>query len=411
VVGTSIAFELARRDFDVVVLERDETVGGGASPGSAGYICPSHSAPLASPGALLEGMRWLFKSGSPLRIKPRSGIGPWLARFVASCTSARAHRGTAVLRSLAVESLELHAALAAGGVETRFERRGILNVYETQPGFALGVAEADRARDAGLAVEALDADAARRLEPAIRPDVAGAVFYANEAHCDPAQYSQALADAARLQGAEIKTGIEVIGLRTSGTTVTHAATTSGDVGADAFVLAAGVWTSDVARAIGLRLRLEGGKGYHVDYARTDAQPERPVFLQEARVTATPFADRFRLTGVLELCGRDMSIDHDALEVIERAGRRAFGEDAVRERVGLWRGLRPCLPDGLPAIGRAPAAPNVVVATGHSMLGLTLAPVTGVLVAEILSGSPSRVELDLLRPDRGLTPVLPGFSVQ
>jgi D-amino-acid dehydrogenase len=147
------------------------------------------------------------------------------------------------------------------------------------------------------------------------------------------------------------------------------------------------------------LRLEGGKGYHVDFACGDGQPARPVFLQEARVTATPFADRFRLTGMLELCGRDMSIDDGALEAIETTGRRAFGPEAVGERVAIWRGLRPCLPDGLPAIGRAPAAANVVVATGHSMLGLTLAPVTGVLVGELLSGASPRRELEPLRPDR------------
>ena len=399
VVGTSIALELARRGFEVVVLERDEVVGGGASPGSAGYLCPSHAAPLASPAALREGVEWLFKRGSPLRIKPRMAIVPWLARFVASCTSSRAHRGTDLLRSLAVESLALHAEFARANVDTRFERRGILNLYETGHGLERGLVEAEHAREAGLAVDMLDADAARRAEPAIRTEVAGAVFYADEAHCDPARYSQALADAARMRGAELMTGTEVVGLRSSGSRVTHAETTRGAVGADAFVLAAGVWTADVARAIGLRLRLEGGKGYHLDFARTSGQPAAPVFLQEARVTATPFADRFRLTGMLELCGRDMSIDHRAVETIERAGRRAFGVDAVGERVGVWCGLRPCLPDGLPAIGRAPGAPNVVVATGHSMLGLTLAPVTGVLVGEILSGASPRPELELMRPDR------------
>ena len=399
VVGTSIALELVRRDFRVVVLERDELVGGGASSGSAGYICPSHGAPLASPAALRDGMKWLFKSGSPLRIKPRPAIVPWLARFAASCTRGREQRGTDLLRSLAVESLELHACLARDGVDAGFERRGILNVYETSAGLARGLAEAEHARDAGLAVEVLDAPATRRAEPAITTEIAGAVLYPDEAHCDPARYSQALADAARMHGAEIRTGIEVTGLRTSGSTVTHAESTDGAVEGDAFVLAAGVWTSDVARAIGLRLRLEGGKGYHVDFARTSGQPMVPVFLQEARVTATPLADRLRLTGILELCGRDMRVDDGALEAIERAGRRAFGAAALAERLGVWRGLRPCLPDGLPAIGRAPRAPNVVVATGHSMLGLTLGPVTGVLVREILSDDTPRPELELLRPER------------
>jgi D-amino-acid dehydrogenase len=402
VVGTSIALELARRDFEVVVLERDDAVGGGASPGSAGYICPSHSVPLASPAALRDGMKWLFEKGSPLRITPRAPVVPWLARFVAASTKRRAERGTDLLRTLALESLALHAELASSGVDTKFERRGILNVYETARGLAAGVAEAEHARDAGLPFETLDTGAVRRLEPAIRPDVAGAVFYTEEAHCDPAEYSRAVADAARMLGAEIRTQTEVVGLRRTGSRVTHAETTHGAVEADAFVLAAGVWTSDVARAIGLRLRIEGGKGYHVDFARAEGQPALPVFLQEARVTATPFADRLRLTGVLDLCGRDMSIDNASVTAIEAAGRRAFGAEALGGRVAVWRGLRPCLPDGLPAIGRAPAAGNVVVASGHAMLGLTLGPVTGALVGEILSGAAPRPELALLAPQRYLT---------
>src|SRR3954463_11819221 len=125
VVGTSIALELARRHFEVVVLERNETVGGGASSGSAGYFCPSHGAPLATPVALRDGMKWLFKSGSPLRIKPRPAIVPWLARLAASCTSGPTQRGTELLRSLAVESLDLHASLAQDGIDFGFERRGI----------------------------------------------------------------------------------------------------------------------------------------------------------------------------------------------------------------------------------------------------------------------------------------------
>jgi D-amino-acid dehydrogenase len=404
-VGTSNALEQARRDLDVVLLERDAAVGGGASPGSAGYICPSHSAPLASPAALRDGLKWLFVKGSPLRIAPRPAVLPWLGGFVRSCTRGRAQRGTDLLRSLAVESLALHAELASSGVDTRFEQRGILNVYETAAGLALGRHEAEEAREAGLAVEALDAAGVRRLEPAVRADVAGGILYADEAHCDPAQYSLALAEAAQAHGAELMTGTEVVGLRSSGGRVTQAETTRGAIEADAFVLAAGVWTSDVAGAVGLRLRLEGGKGYHLDYALAEGQPARPVFLQEARVTATPFADRLRLTGMLELCGRDATIDAGALEAIERAGRRAFGPDAVAERLAVWRGLRPCLPDGLPAIGFAPAAANVVVATGHAMLGLTLGPVTGVLVAELLSGAPPRPELALLRPDRRFAPFL------
>ena len=150
VIGTTIALELARRGREVVLLEREAEVGGGASSGNAGYIVPSHATPLASPSAVRHGTAWLFDSNSPLRIRPRPAVVPWLSLFLRASTPRSAQRGTALLRRLALESLELHAALAAGGIPTTFERRGILNVYETDSGFAAGRDEARHHGAAGL---------------------------------------------------------------------------------------------------------------------------------------------------------------------------------------------------------------------------------------------------------------------
>ena len=392
VVGTTIALELATAGIEVTLLERDANVGGGASRGNAGYLCPSHAAPLPSPAALRAGLRWLFLPGSPLTIRPRPAALPWLAQFVAACTPARAERALRYLRPLALQSLDLHASLAARGVATGFERRGILNLYETERGLRSGAVEAEHAARAGMRAAVLDARDVRALEPAIAAPVAGGVFYEDDAQCDPAAYADAVAGAARRAGAEIVTSAEAVRMERRGSRVTRVETTRGDFDADEVVLAAGVWTRDIARTAGLALRLEPAYGYHVDVRPAESQPTVPVFLQEARVTTTSFADRFRVTGMLELSGRAGRVEARRVDAIVRAAARVFGTSAVGEIVEVWRGPRPCCPDGLPAIARAPGLDNVVVATGHSTLGLTLAPLTGVLVRELLLREPPTADL-------------------
>jgi D-amino-acid dehydrogenase len=175
-------------------------------------------------------------------------------------------------------------------------------------------------------------------------------------------------------------------------------TTVGPVGAGTVVVAAGAWTPGVVRELGIFVPVEGGKGYHVDFEAEDGDPKVPVFLQEARVIATPLPGRLRIAGTLELSGLDLGVDRVRLEAILRASHRVLRLRGHRV-IEIWRGLRPCAPDGLPIIGRPPGHDTVVLATGHAMMGLTLAPVTGRLVAEIVSGETPSHDVTALRPDR------------
>lgn len=404
-IGACVALELARRGARPLVLERGAELGWGCSAGNAGVLCPSHAMPLASPAALRQGLRWLLRSDSPLALRPRPGVVPWLARFAAASTPGRAAAGTRTIRTLSTASLELHAALAAEGLDTGFERRGVLNVYETEAGLAAGREEAGRNAAAGLRAEILGPGEARELEPSLGRAIAGAILYADEAHCEPLRFVQAVGAAAVEAGAEVRTRTEAIGLRSGAGGLPVVETTAGDLAGDAVVLAAGAWTPAVARGLGLFLPVEGGKGYHVELEPGSPDPRLPVFLQEARVIATPLPGRIRLAGTLELSGTDLGVDRRRVDAVLASGRRVLPGLADRSTLGIWRGLRPCTPDGLPLVGRAPQSDRIVVATGHAMMGMTLAPVTGQLVAELVAGEQPSHDLAPLRPGR-FRPLVP-----
>jgi D-amino-acid dehydrogenase len=402
-VGVCCAYELARRGAQVTLLEQGEELASGASSGNAGLLCPSHSEPIASPASVRNGVRWMFKPDSPFYLRPRPGVAPWLARFVKASTATRAAEGTRIIRELSVASLELHAGLAAEGLSTGFERRGILNVYETEAGFAGARAHAGAT---GLTVEVLGPDETRKLEPAVGDRNAGGVYYPDEAHCDPLGFVYAVGRAAREAGVNIETAVRVNRLRRSngGLAVD---TSHGTLQARTVVLAAGAWTSHLAGPLGVYLPQEGGKGYHLDLATEPGDPRIPISLGEAHVIATPLPGRLRLSGTLELAGLDTSISRVRIDAIRRAAARVLAIDDERAEVDVWAGLRPCTPDGLPVIGRPYGVEPLVLATGHARKGLSLSPITGRLVAELLAGEPTSFDLGPLSPDR-FRPLLPSW---
>jgi D-amino-acid dehydrogenase len=280
------------------------------------------------------------------------------------------------MRSLAAVSHELHARYATE-LGTGLTPRGTLDVYET--GAALARAPHDPDSQLLSPVEAVE------LEPALSPGIAGAIFHPGELSGDPAAFVTAVAAAAVAAGVDLHSGNEVTSVRAlRGRTV---------------VLAAGAWTRGLARDAGLRVPVEAGKGYHVDYEALAGDPHIPVFVHESRIAVTRLADRLRVTGVLALHGLDLSVDRRRVASVERTAAARIAGLQGRRPLELWAGLRPCSPDGLPIIGRSAAREDVIVATGHGMLGFALAPVTGRLVRQLVTGEQPVVELGQLRPDR------------
>jgi D-amino-acid dehydrogenase len=384
-IGVSAAYELARRGVGTMLLERGD-LGSGCSSGNAGLVCPSHSAPLATPTALAEGVRNLVRRDGAFSIRPRPATLRWLAQFRAACRGDLVERATDAIRSLSVASLELHAELAPLG--TGFERRGTLSVYETDARFAGGRRAAERS---GLEHRILSPAEARRLEPALTGDFAGAVYFPAEAHVDPRRYVDAIAEAAAKAGAEIESGVEVRSLSPVKTSI-------GRLRPRLVVLATGAWTARLARTAGVRVPITGGKGYHVDLARSETDPSIPILLQEARSAVTPLDARLRIAGTLDIAGLDLSLSERRVDAMRDRAARLLG-DGERAVIDVWAGLRPCSPDGLPVIGSPARAPGLILATGHAMKGVSLAPVTARLVADLATGDHPSHDLAPFSPDR------------
>jgi D-amino-acid dehydrogenase len=232
---------------------------------------------------------------------------------------------------------------------------------------------------------------ARALEPALAGTIAGAVFFPDEGHVDPLRYVRALGEAAAKAGADIQTNVEVRSLAPVETSV-------GRLRPKTVVLAAGAWTARLARGLGVSVPVTGGKGYHVDLAPEAGDPRIPMLLQEARSALTPLPERLRIAGTLDVAGLDDRPRAARVEAMRRAAARVLGHDGSAV-LDVWTGLRPCAPDGLPVIGRPAGAPTLVLATGHAMKGVSLAPVTGRLVAELVAGETPSHDLSPFSPDR------------
>jgi len=398
-VGLTAALELAGRGLRPVVFERAGDLLGSCSAGSAGLLSPAHSTPLPTPSAVREGLRHMARRDSPFSIALRPALIPWLLRFMAAARPGKVRAGTAALRGLSLSSLERHERLASDGLDTGLETRGALNVYETEGAFEAGRAEAKDLAVHGIKSEVMTAEQARELEPALSDRIVGGVLYPDEAQCDPERFLSAVADAAAGAGAMIRTRAEVFRLRTNGNRVEALETAQGEVTPDEVVVANGAWTAELSRNVGRPIPIEGGKGYHLDLERASSDPSLPVYMQEARCIATPFEDRLRLSGTLQLTGLDMHLDRVRAMATLEAGVRTLRGISRSRVTEVWRGIRPCAPDGLPVIGRSGGIDNVVFATGHAMKGVHLAPTTASLVADLLTGREPTHDLKPFRPDR------------
>lgn len=392
--------ELARRGAQVTVLERDR-VGHGCSYGNAGWLTPSQAVPLANPAMLLKSFKWMLDPESPLYIQPR--LDPaflrWLIEFLLASRKDKFERGAAALVNLCRVSTDYWEDLAKRtAVPFGFERHGLLAVYEHAASLEAARRSVDLVCQSGVRAERWTADEIREREPAIVGPQVGGYFYPDDGHCEPYPAVKALEEEARALGVQFVEGAEVYRI-SNGAGPRVLTTTRGEIRTGQLVVATGPWSESLGKMLGLRLPVIGAKGYSLVLPRANPHPTRSIYLTERKVAVNPHRDALRIAGTLELVRNDFSINARRVDVIVRGAKGMLNIGEAPEAREVWRGLRPCTPDGMPAIGRARGRGDVWLATGHQMTGLKTAPGTGVLLAQLMSGETPGFDPEPFRADR------------
>ena len=401
VIGLACAYELSRAGVKVVVIDKFDP-GYGCSYGNAGWITPCFAMPLPMPGMLFKSIRWLTDPESPLYIKPELSVSliSWLFRFMCSMTTKQMLSSVDALTAISKQSLDLYKELARTTDKPfSFEQKGLFMVAQSDDGLKYAKSEMELVARSGIPGKLMNEEEARAFEPSLTKRIKGGVFFNEEAHAEPLQVTQTLAHEAQKLGAQILSKTEVIDFQVGANGVTAARTTRGIFQADQFVLATGSWSRMIGQTLRLRVPVLGGKGYAIITDPLAPNPQRPMMLVEKKVAVTPRNGSLRLAGTLELVNQDETFTTRRVEAIVRGAREFMNvPDKIRYHE-IWRGLRPCTPDGVPIIGRTSRYKNLVLATGHQMLGLQSATGTGKLVADLITGRATDVDPFPFRADR------------
>lgn len=394
VIGAACAHYLSRAGWSVTIVDSGQ-FGMGCSHANCGFVCPSHVLPLALPGAIRGALKAMLNPNGPFRIKPRLDLAlwRWLYRFACRCNRddmlAAGHSIQALLNS----SRQLYAELVREErLDCEWQTRGLLFVFRTASAFE-HFAETDKllSEHFNIPAKPFAGEAVTALEPALKPGLAGGWLYENDAHLRPDRLLSSWQSLLTQRGVQIRENCPVHGLTSDVGLASSVNTPQGPFRADAFVFATGAWTPLLNEHLGCRVPIQPGKGYSITMPRPRQCPQVPMVFEEHRVAVTPMETGFRLGSMMEFAGYDTSLNPRRLDMLRDAARVYLHEPLALPTVEEWYGWRPMTPDSIPIIDRSPKYANVWIAAGHNMLGVSMAPATGKLIAALLSGEAAHLD--------------------
>ena len=401
-VGICCAYYLLKSGRKVIILDAKE-IGKGSGSGNAGHIVPSHIIPLAAPGVVTSALKWMLDpTHSPFGMK--FSLNPnyisWLLKFVFSCSEANVQRSIKPLNDLGQLSAKNFAQLIAEEkFDCSYQEKGLLFLYKTEKALHDGQHEGEFMQKHGIPVSVYDKSKMHEVEPAALDDVIGGLHFTGDSHLNPAAFLKLLSDRVRAMGAEMFEHTPVTGFESANGKITKVKTSLEDFEAAQIILAAGALTPSVARDLKLTIPIQPARGYSVTISATKQMPSHALILGERRIAVSPMGDILRFTGRLEMGNYSMEPNPVWIQRIENSAREYLHLDEKLDIKETWAGLRPTTPDGVPIIGRSPNHSNLILATGHAMLGLSLGPGTGQVVAELVNGREPAFSLSPMRLER------------
>lgn len=404
IIGLCSAYFARQNGFEVLVLDENQEGADSCSTGNAGMIVPSHFVPLAAPGMVGMGLKMMFNPRSPFAFKIPPSVDQmlWSLQFMKHANAQHVANCEILLRDMNLKSRSLYEGMADDlGIGYQLVKRGLIMLCKQQATLDAEKHLAERANELGVGATVLDSAGLKALDPTVTMDVAGGVHFHDDCHLTPQEFLKALREKLKENGVHFHFGCRVTAIaeRNDQTEVTCA---SGEkFAADQTVIAGGVWSKDLAKMLNLKMPMMAGKGYSMTVAKPAETPTLCSILVEARVAVTPMQNGVRFGGTMELGEPSKTVNKNRVQGIIESIPQFFPKFSSADFADqpVWFGMRPCSPDGLPYVGRIKSSPKVVMASGHSMMGLSLGPVTGMLVSEVLANSATSLPIQQLDPNR------------
>ena len=403
IIGMCCAYYLNKAGYEVAVIDRGSMTEG-TSYGNAGYICPSHFIPLASPGIVAKGLQWMLSSSSPFYIRPRLDLDliRWGLTFWKRSGKSTMNKNIPHLHNILQLSRTLTSELRNElGDHFQMKEMGCLMLYKSSTTEHHEIEQALEAAALHIETRILSAKEVQAMEPDVRVDVRGGVLYPFDAHVHPGDLMQVLHRHLVSNGVEFHLNTSITGMETAGSKVKRVLTNTGDFACGQLVLAAGSWMPELTKMLGFNLLMQAGKGYSMTFENVNRNLRYPSILVDDRVAMTPLGNDLRMGGTMEISGLDSPLLIKRAEAIFKAARSYFPDLPVQfpQKEKIWFGWRPLSTDGLPYIGRVSHYSNLVLAGGHGMLGISLAAGTGKLIEEIVGGHPTTIPIHAFDTER------------
>jgi D-amino-acid dehydrogenase len=403
IIGLSSAYYLHKAGCQVTILDKGD-IDDNCSFGNAGMIVPSHFVPLAAPGMIEQGIKWMFNSKSPFYVRPslNADLFKWGVKFMKSATAAHVSHSAVPLRDLSILSKALYQDIAKEpGFNFGLANNGILMLYKTEKTGEEETHMARKAIELGLDVAILSAKEAQLLQPDVKLDVAGAVHYRCDSHLSPHLLMHQLTAYLEKAGVIIKRNSEVIKIAHNGNKISNICTAGSVYEADQVLIAGGAWSPAIAKLAGLNLPLMPGKGYSFMVDEPAKRMHIAALLMEARVSVTPMGSQIRFGGTMELGPMQAGINMNRVKGIVGSIPKYLPDfnPGIPPGSKIWYGYRPCSPDGLPYIGRVKKYTNLLIAGGHGMMGLSLGLATGKLISELVTEIHPSVSIEAFNVNR------------
>ena len=402
IVGIACAHYLAKEGYEVTVIDQG-AIGAGCSHANCGFVCPSHVLPLNEPGAIQEGIKSLFNPSAAFRIKPqlRPSLYRWFLQFARRCTHRKMLDSGAKLLPLLESSIAEYRTLVKELPSSgEWKENGLLYAFHSTAGLEkFARTDALLTEHYGVTARRIDGPDLPEFDSALNHDLAGAFFYDDDASVRPDKLIQDWRTHLEQTGVRFTENCRVDRVRKQGTQVSELQTSKGSLVADRYVFAVGAWSGKLSEQLNYRLPIEPGKGYSVTMSRPEICPEHPMLFPEHRVGVTPFDSSYRIGSMMEFAGFDTSIPERRIRQLQDSAAPYLRPSPATATEETWYGWRPMTWDSLPIAGRLTGLNNALVATGHNMLGLTLAPATGRLIAELASDRPTHLDITAFSPDR------------